>query len=135
LLEKLGGMRRSSFSVGEMSAINIATAKAEYKDEEFDRRISFEIIDGAGEAASSMISILILTFQSDMDSKYKDGFEKTVDLYGDRTLVKETKYKNIISSEIQWIHKNRYIMKLKGNSVSFDELSDLKNKLDLGSLK
>jgi len=135
LPEKLGAMSRTSFNIGEMSVLDIASGKAEYKDEQSEKGISLEIMDGAGEAASAMASILFLAFQTDRDSEHQDGFEKTIDLDGDRALVKETKYNDEINSEIQWIHKKRYIITLKGNNLSYEELADLKKNLDLGALK
>lgn len=135
LPEEIANLKRTSYNVGEMSALSIASAKGEYKSGESDKRLSLEIMDGAGEAASGMASILFLAFQTDKDSESESGFEKTVDLNGSRALVKETTYNEVKNSEIQFIYNNRFIVTLKGTGFSYDELAEVQKKLNLSNLK
>ena len=135
LPDEIDGLKRVSYNVGEMSAIGITSAKAEYKLGDSTKEISLEIMDGAGEAASGMASILFLAFQTDKDSESESGFERTTDLNGNRAVVKETLYNDVKNSEIQWIQKNRFIITLKGNSISYDELAAIQKGLDFSNLK
>ena len=133
--EELAGLKRNSYNIGEMSAMSIASAKADYISAETDKQLSLEIMDGAGEAASAMASIMFLAFQTDKDSENQDGFEKTIDLNGSRALVKETTYNEVKNSEIQWLHNKRFILTLKGKALSYDELAEIQKNLDLSDLK
>lgn len=135
LPSELGGLKRSSFNVGEMSAINISNAKAEYKEENSSKRLSLEIMDGAGEGASSIVSLTLLAMMGDKEQETQDGFEKTIDLNGNRAVIKENSYEGIKNSEIQWIHDKRFVITLKGDEFPYEELAAIQQKLDLSSLK
>ena len=135
LPEEIDGMKRSSYEVGEMSAMNIATGKAEYVSEDGNRRVSLEIMDGAGEAASGLASILLLALQTDKDRENQSGFERTTDLNGIRALIKERSSGESKYSEIQWIKDKRFIMTLKGDGYAYNDLASIQQKLNFGDLK
>ena len=135
LPEEIDGMKRSSYEVGEMSAMNISTGKAEYASEDGNRRLSLEIMDGAGEAASGLASILLLALQTDKDSENQSGFERTTDLNGIRALIKERSSGESKYSEIQWIKDKRFIMTLKGDGFAYNDLATIQQKLNFGDLK
>lgn len=135
LPEEIQGMKRISYEVGEMSAMSIASGKASYSSEEGNRKISLEIMDGAGEAASGLASILLLAFQTDKDSENESGFERTIDLNGSRALVKEKSYGDTKNSEIQWVKDKRFIITFKGDGYTYDELASIHKSLDLSNLK
>lgn len=92
-------------------------------------------MDGAGEAASGLASILLLAFQTDKDSENESGFERTIDLNGSRALVKEKSYGDTKNSEIQWVKDKRFIITLKGDGYTYDELASIHKSLDLSNLK
>lgn len=78
-------------------------------------------MDGAGEAASGLTSILLLALQTDKDSENQSGFEITTDLNGSRALIKERSSGESKNSEIQWIKDKRFIMTLKGDGYTYND--------------
>lgn len=133
--EQIDGLKRISYDVGELSAMNVASGKASFEAADSEKNLSLEIMDGAGEAASAMASILFLAFQTDKDSENQSGFEKTIDLDGNRALIKERDNNGVKNSEIQWLLKERFIITLKGNGYSYEELANIQKSIDLSNLE
>lgn len=50
-------------------------------------------------------------------------------------LVKEETYNGEVDSEIKWIHDERFIIELKADGYTLDELTQLFKNLDLSALK
>lgn len=135
LPETIQELKRSSLNVGEMSALGFANAKAEYKNEDGSKIVNIDIMDGAGEGAASIVSLVFLGLNAEKEEITDTGFEKTMDIEGTRALVKEESDQGVKDSEIQWVHDKRFVIKLEGEGYSLDELTALFKSLDLSSLK
>lgn len=135
LPETFEGLKRTSLKVGEMSALNFASAKAEYKNEDGSKRIDVDVMDGAGEGASSIVSLVFMGLHADKEEVMETGFEKTMDIDGMRVAVKENTDEGIKDSEIKWVYNKRFVIELEGDGYSLDELIAIFKKMDLSSLK
>ncbi|MFD2553134.1 hypothetical protein [Sphingobacterium tabacisoli] len=129
------GLKRTSLQVGEMSALNLASGKAEYKNEDQSKSMVIDIMDGAGEGGSSIVSLMFMGMMTDKEEITDTGFEKTMDINGTKTMVKEHSDQGVKNSEIQWIYNKRFVAKLEGRGYSLDELTAAFKALDLTALK
>ncbi|ERJ60105.1 hypothetical protein [Sphingobacterium paucimobilis] len=129
------GLKRTSLQVGEMSALNLASGKAEYENEDQSKTIVVDIMDGAGEGGASIVSLMFMGMMNDKEEITETGFEKTMDINGTKTMVKEYSDQGTKDSEIQWIHNKRFVVKLEGRGYSLDELTTAFKGLDLTALK
>lgn len=136
LPETLADMKRKSLRVGEMTAMGIASASAEYENADDTKSVDIKIIDGAGESGSGMASLMFFGFSTDREEITENGFEKTTDIDGKRVLVKEeTQHNGDVDSEIKWIHDERFIIELDADGYTLDELIRLFRNLDFSALK
>lgn len=135
LPETLVDMKRKSLRVGEMSAMGVASASAEYENADDTKSLDINIIDGAGESGSGMASLMFLGFTTEREEITENGFEKTTEINGKRALVKEETDNGEVDSEIKWIHDERFIIELKADGYTLDELTQLFKNLDLSALK
>lgn len=132
--ESLDGLKRTSISVGEMNVMNIATASADYANEDNSKTININIMDGAGEEASSLTALAFYGYNMDSEKITEDSSQKTTEYKGHRAKLTESKYNDETSSTIEWIHKNRYLMKIEGEGFTIDQVGNFMDKLDLGKL-
>ena len=135
LPETLQGLKRTSLNVGDMSALNMASAKGQYKTEDSTKSVDIDIMDGAGEGAGGIVSLVFLGLSADRENITEEGYEKTTKIDGQRALVKEHTYGETKESEIQTVHDERFVVTLKGNGYSLEELMDVFKNLDLSQLK
>lgn len=135
LPETLVDMKRKSLRVGEMSAMGVASASAEYENADDTKSLDINIIDGAGESGSGMASLMFFGFTTEREEITENGFEKTTEINGKRALVKEETDNGEVDSEIKWIHDERFIIELKADGYTLDELTQLFKNLDLSALK
>lgn len=135
LPELLLGLKRTELSVGENAVMKISSAEAKYKNEENSKRITVEIMDGAGETGSAMVSILMLGLNVEKEKITENGFEKSEVINGMKALVSENKNGDSVDSKIQMVAKNRYIITLNGDGVSYEELKKALEEINLKDLK
>lgn len=135
LPESMDGMKRKSLRVGEMNAMGVASASAEYENADDTKSLDIKVIDGAGEGGSGLASLMFFGFSSDREEITEHGFEKTTEIDGKRVLVKEEKDKDKVDSEIKWIHNERFLVELDAEGYSLDELTAIFRKIDLSALK
>ena len=133
LPETLMGLKRVELSVGDASMMNLVSAEAKYKDE--NKRIELQIMDGAGETGSAMVSILMMGINVDKEKITETGFEKSAEINGMKAIVSEDKNGESINSKIQMIAKNRYLMTLTGTGVSYEELKSALGEINMSGLK
>lgn len=133
LPETLLGLKRVELSVGDASMMNLVSAEAKYKDE--NKRIELQIMDGAGETGSAMVSILMMGINVDKEKITETGFEKSAEINGMKAIVSEDKNGESINSKIQMIAKNRYLMTLTGTGVSYEELKSALGEINMSGLK
>ena len=133
LPETLMGLKRVELSVGDASMMNLVSAEAKYKGE--DKRIELQIMDGAGETGSAMVSILMMGINVDKEKITETGFEKSAEINGMKAIVSEDKNGESINSKIQMIAKNRYLLTLTGSGVSYEELKTALGEVNMSGLK
>ena len=132
--ESLLGLKRKELSVGDNAMMNISTAEAIYADDD-NKRIKVEIIDGAGETGSTMVSIMMTGLNADTDKTTETGFEKSTEINGVKSIVSENKNGKRINSQIQTVLKNRYLLTLYADGFTYNELQKILTELYASALK
>lgn len=134
LPENLLGLKRFELSVGDASMMNLVSAEARYKDEN-NNRIELQLMDGAGETGSAMVSMMMLGLNVDKDKITETGYEKSADIDGMHAIISEDKDGENVRSKIQLIAKNRYLMTLDGTGLSYEELKSALSEINMSGLK
>lgn len=134
LPEILLGLKRKELSVGDNAMMNLSTAEAKYADDE-GKRVKVEIIDGAGETGSAMVSIMMLGLNVEKEKITETGFEKSAEINGAKSIVSENKNGENINSKIQTVLKNRYLVTLTADGFSYEELKSALGALNNSALK
>ena len=135
LPEELLGLKRRELSVGDNAMMNLSTAEAKYADDEKTKRIKVEIVDGAGETGSAMVSIMMMGLNVNKEKTTEFGFEKSTEINGVKSIVSERKEGENINSEIQTVLKNRYLVTLKADGFSYEQLKSALSTLNNSALK
>ena len=134
LPETILGLKRKELSVGDNSMMNLSTTEGKYANDE-NKRIKVEIIDGAGETGSAMVSIMIMGLNVNKEKTTESGFEKSTEINGVKSIVSEDKNGEKIQSKIQTVLKNRYLVTLSADGFSYEELKTALDKLNSAALK
>ena len=134
LPEILLGLKRKELSVGDNAMMNLSTAEAKYADDE-NRRVKVEIVDGAGETGSAMVSIMMMGLNVNKEKTTEFGFEKSTEINGAKSIISEYKNGEDINSEIQTVLKNRYLVTLKADGFTYEELKSALSTLNNSALK
>jgi len=130
--ETLAGLKRTEITVGGMSTMNLSSAEAQFSNEQ--KNIKLNIIDGAGEAGSGVVSIFMLTLNADMEKTTENGFEKTATVNGQKSFVSENKNGESLDSEIKFIAKNRYMIDASADGISSEELGKALAEINFSKL-
>jgi len=130
--ETLGGLKRTEITVGNMTAMSMSSADAKYSGE--NKNIEINMIDGAGEAGSSVISIMLMTLNADMEKTTENGFEKTAQINGNKAFVSQNTNGDAVSSEIKYIAKGRYMITASADGFTVDELAEAVKGIDISKL-
>ncbi len=125
LPETLEGLKRTSINLGESASIGVSSANATYQNEDASKTIEISILDGAGEAASSITGLAFYGFNQDSERITDDMTEKTMEYKGQRAKLTESKFNDRQTSTIEWLHKKRYLMKVEGEGYSIDEVGKI----------
>lgn len=132
--ETINGLKRKSFSAGGLSAVGgLSSINADYGDD--NRYIKVEVMDGAGETGSAMISLLSLSLSMNSESETNETKTKTTEVNGIRSITEDTKIDNDLNSSIKFIYKDRYSISLNGTGYSLKELEAFMKELNLNALK
>ena len=134
LPEELLGLKRRELKVGDNSMMSLSTAEAKYSDGD-QKKIKFELMDGAGETGSAMVSLLMMSFTMNQEKITENGYEKTTEINGNKAIVMENLDREYLTSKIQMIFKKRYLVTLNGENISFSELEKALDELNLSRLK
>lgn len=132
--ESLSGLKRMSFNVGSGQMMGMNTAEADYSDDQ-NKSIDLTVMDGAGEAGSSVVGIYMMTLSVDREEQTESGYSKTAKINGHRANVTENKGDDWVESEISTLVADRYLITLKGTGVALGELEKAFNELPLNKLK
>lgn len=132
--EKLDGMERKSFKVGDSeSFMNITQGEAIYSDE--NRRLQITVTDGAGETGAAIIPMSFWALRRSSESETEKGFSKTTKKDGRNMKIEQTKNGDHTDSSMEFDHQNRFLVQLKGKNYTAEELEKPYKKLDYSKLK
>ena len=134
LPKQLLGLKRKEISAGDNAMLNLSTAEAKYTEGE-NKNIKLEIIDGAGETGSTMVSIMMMGLNADQEKITETGFEKSKEINGVKSTVSEDKKVDHVISKIQTVLKNRYLVTLTADGFSSDELQKALDEINISALK
>ncbi|QDP86459.1 hypothetical protein FNJ88_13180 [Chryseobacterium sp. SNU WT5] len=134
LPEQLIGLKRTELTVGDNSMLNLSSAEAKFSDKE-NKEVKLEILDGAGETGSAMVSMLMMGLNMNKEKITETGFERSEDINGGKAIVSEDKNGENISSKIQMMIKNRYLLTLSGEGLSYEELKKGLAEINISDLK
>ncbi|MGJ1403170.1 hypothetical protein [Sphingobacterium siyangense] len=137
LPESLDGLKRTSYSVGSMYGAEVVSGEATYTVDN-QKEIKVNIIDGAGETASAIVGLAQMGFMVDSEKITDTEIEKTGEFEGKRAKTTDSKGvegSTAKNSEISYLEKDRYLITLRGNGYSLDELKGFLPKLNLSALK
>jgi len=137
LPENLDGLKRTSYSAGSLYGAGVISGNAAYTLDD-QKSIEINIIDGAGESGAAVVSLAQMGFMMDSENITDTEVEKTGEFEGRRAKTRDTKEEEGStekSSEISYLEKDRYLITLKGEGYSLDELKGFVSKLNVGALK
>ncbi|MGX9987038.1 hypothetical protein [Soonwooa purpurea] len=134
LPETILGLKRTEIRVGDASMMGLVSAEATYSDEA-NKRIEINIMDGAGETGSAMISMLLIALKAESEKSTAKGFEKTTNFNNVRAIVSEEKEADEVDADIQYILKDRYTVKIDGNGYTLDQLKPVMDAINTSALK
>ena len=134
LPEQLLGLKRTELSVGDNSMMNLSTAESKYSDGD-KKEIKLEIIDGAGETGSTMVSIMMMGLTGNQEKITENGFEKSAEINGVKSIISEDRDGENVNSKIQTVAKNRYLMTLNAEGFSSEELKKALAEMNMSELK
>lgn len=128
------GLARTEIKVGDISMMGLASAEAKYSDNA-DKNVEISIMDGAGEAGSGMLAMLMMALKAESEKTSAEGYEKTTNFNNVRASISEKKNGDIMESEIQYLVKNRYAVKIEGEGYTLDQLKAVMSEINTSSLK
>lgn len=132
--ETLNGLKRKSFNAGQLSAMGgLSSIDAEYGDD--NKHIKIDVIDGAGETGSAVISLLALSLSMDTESETNETKTKTTEINGIRSVTEESKNGDATDSSIKFLYKDRYSISLEGAGYTLTELETFMKALNTSALK
>jgi hypothetical protein len=126
---ELNGMKRSEFSVTNMTGF--ATGTAEYKKDD-TTEYKVMIYDCAGEAGSAFYGMQYLTGWN-MEREDENGYEKTVSFMGSKALEQFSKSSNRYT--LNFVTAERFWVTLEGRNTGLDNLKSFAQALNLEKLK
>ena len=134
LPETLLGLKRTEISVGDTAMLSLSSVDAKYKSDDH-RSIDVQIMDGAGEMGSAMVSSMMMGLSGNREKTTETGFEKTTEIDGMKALISEEKREDDVKSEIQIVAKKRYFLSIKGEGFSYEELKKVFSEINTAALK
>lgn len=135
LPEQLLGLKRTELSVGDNAMMNMSSAESSYNNEDSSKKLNLQIMDGAGETGSAVVSMLMMSLNMDREKITENGFEKSKEVKGMKAMISENKNGEITNSEIQMIANNRYLVTLKGDGIPAEELEKAVGELNFSNFK
>ncbi len=132
LPESLEGLKRTGFKVGAAGYMNVASIEGTFKSEDNDKKLSIQIIDGAGKMGSVMIASLGFASKMDMEEEDENRHLKTVDVNGIKA--QQTYLKKRNETKVQFVYKKRFGVIVDGLDMSPEETWEAIEKLNLEEL-
>ena len=134
LPENIDNYKRTFYSTGEMAAAGVISFKSKFTNqEEKDKVVQIEVIDGAGSSIAGMfISSLQRSFDAEIEEETEESYKKIVERKGLKAMEEQNdKYKK---SSLQFVRNNRFHIKLEGKNITVDELWKMAEKLNTEKL-
>ena len=132
LPESLDGLKRTGFKVGAAGYMNVASIEGTFKSEDNDKKISIQIIDGAGKMGSVMIAGLGFASKIDMEEEDENRHLQTVEENGIQA--QQTYLKKRNETKVQFVYEKRFGVMVSGFDMSPEETWEAIEKLDLEKL-
>lgn len=129
--EKIDGMKRKSHEgqTTGFGGMKLSTAEAAYRDG--DRRLDLTITDTGGLGAALMGMAMWKNLE--IDKEDDNGFERTTEINGHKAFVKYDKRNE--RSEISVLYNDRIVAVAKGRGISFSDLGDILEDLDIDEVE
>ena len=143
LPKELAGWQRSGFKVGTTGYVNVASIEGTYKTQEHDethvgngvmseKKLTVNIIDGAGPSGSMMIAGLGMASKMDMEEENEYKHTKGVTVNGIRA--QQTFHKKRNETALQFVCEKRFGVMVNGVNMGPEETWEMIKKLDLEKL-
>lgn len=131
---ELGDLKRTKYGIGkQMGFAQISNLNLEFKEEDTNKTVSLNIVDGAGKGAA-YISIFLMMKNADIDSEDERGYERTETFDEQKVLVKYSNPKYNNRSQINYLIKDRIVVEAKGWPMEPEELWSYLKKLEIEEL-
>ncbi|SEM56079.1 hypothetical protein SAMN05216436_105181 [bacterium A37T11] len=129
------GIKRSEFSIGDNAGLaGLQSGQATY-DKDGEHSLKLTLTDGAGETGSGIASLQYMGLMTDHEKETNEGFEKNIDLNGQRVSLEESKNGDRVDSKLTSLYNKRFIVSLEGDGIPASDLEKAFKELDLGVLK
>lgn len=143
LPESLEGWQRSGFKVGTTGYMNVASIEGTYKTEEqsktdmhdgqmIEKKLTINVIDGAGPSGSMMIAGLGMA--SKMDMEQEDEWKHTQSVERNGILAQQTFHKKQKETALQFVYNKRFGVMINGVNLNPDETWRMVQKIDFEQL-
>jgi hypothetical protein len=109
-------------------------AASYHHEENRERRIELELIDGAGDRGMAHLNAIHRTISLDIDQSSDGVAARTFVRDGLRFLGKERARSSGTDAELEWIWSGRYHLKLSSKGVSLDSLAEAAGRLNATAL-
>ena len=130
LPDEIQGMKRTGFKVGNPGYVNVTSLSGTYKDD--SRQFKVEVIDGAGESGSVLLSGIHMANRMEMEEEDENKHLKTVVHKGIRA--QQTFFKKRGDTKLQFVFADRFGVMVNTKDIGPDETWELIEALSLESL-
>ncbi|MFH4968063.1 hypothetical protein V8G61_07645 [Gaetbulibacter sp. M240] len=131
LPESVDGLNRTGFKVGKAGYLNVASIEGTYKEPE-GKQLRVEIIDGAGQMGSTLITGMGMSTNMEMEEESESRHIKTVTVNDIRA--KQTYHKKRDDTDLQFVYKDRLIVMVNAKDMDPEATWNLIEKLNLNQL-
>jgi hypothetical protein len=132
LPDEVAGMNRTSFKMGGMGMMNIASVEATYTSEDKEKSFKIEVIDGAGEMGAMATTGMRMALSMDFEEETETKTKKSVTRNGVKAIEEYDKRRN--RSIVQVLHEGRLYVQATGNNMEIDEVWSSIEKMKLDKL-
>ncbi len=131
LPESLNGMDRTGFVVGKTGYMNVASIEGTFTGED-GQKFEINVIDGAGETGSILMTGLGMASKMDMEQEDESKHLKTVTVNSIRA--QQTYYKKRDDTQIQFVYNDRFGVIVNSKDMNPEATWALIDKIGLDKL-
>ena len=126
--------KRTLYKTGELNVMGTSGFNSEYtKEKDADKKISFDVVDGAGSFVATTIAGFNRMLGLDAEEETEHYYKKTVKKQG-YTAVEEQN-NNSKKAKITFVHNNRFMITVEGKNQTAEDLWEFIGMLPLKQLK